>query len=595
MLSPTYLRSVPAVFPPNFECPTNRGILINSWSWLGISIFVRAVYSTVFSGIFLGIAMVKPRWGQSIGTNGHISFSTATLLSALFSKTIELSFVTVFVACLGQILSRRAFRKKIWNGGISIAEMSMRTWVMQPGTLITHWQAVGYAAATYLGATVLIAAVLATFYTTAAEALVSLKLKFGPVQDRVLQGQVTASFANADYLAQTCTTPISASMDPIKEQHACQSGTQDRVSVIISLLWMAGLTTSQLVTRATINMWDVVHLSPTCLTILPLWVNASVRFIDFSPGQWITPSRENITSDSDEHRRFVQNVTMAMPRAGVFHAVRDPMNNILQPEDRQGSGEYVVEASVPAPTLNIFCVGVTTPELAPLMNRRSGYPVYPAYPNKTSCDDLFSFSPKFNLTRQRAPLFAKYQQPYNTIINASDYYGNNGIYLLAAPATPLDTQTCPFDYLFCSIQTTQYSNCTTRCHAAESGGQLSVHCDNDRENTIPYLESEPLAPLSVWNKDWKDVGSQWALALALNDGISNSNASISRLLVQIIPPSNELVAALPSIGESLGVLGGCTMLVSSQDAPFIHYWNYSETNLILADPQYQYFNASSMN
>ncbi len=221
MLAPTYMRGMPAFQAASFECPTHRDILASPWSWLGISILVMAVYSTVFSGIFLAIAMARPRWGVAIGTDGHMSFATATLLSALFSKTIELSFVTVFVAYLGQILTRKAFRKKKWNSGISIAEMSMRTWVMQPGTMVTHWEAVGYAGGTLLGAVVLMAAVVAIFYTTAAEALVSPKLKFGPVQGRVLQGLVSASFANAPYLAQTCTTPISAHMDPTYSGTTC--------------------------------------------------------------------------------------------------------------------------------------------------------------------------------------------------------------------------------------------------------------------------------------------------------------------------------------------------------------------------------------
>jgi hypothetical protein len=48
---------------------------------------------------------------------------------------------------------------------------------------------------------------------------------------------------------------------------------------------------------------------------------------------------------------------------------------------------------------------------------------------------------------------------------------------------------------------------------------------------------------------------------------------------------------LPSVGESLGVLAGCTALMSSAFAPFIHYWNYSSVT-ILESPQYQYFNAT---
>lgn len=128
-----------------------------------------SIYSTVVSGIYLTLAMVKPRYGSKIGSHGGaIRPSTASTISALIAKTIELSFVTVFVAFLGQAVSRNAFKKP---GGVSIAEMSMRSWIMQPGTLVTHWEAVKYAGSTMLGIIALIAAIVAMFYTTAADAL----------------------------------------------------------------------------------------------------------------------------------------------------------------------------------------------------------------------------------------------------------------------------------------------------------------------------------------------------------------------------------------------------------------------------------------
>lgn len=213
----------PYAGPGSLNCPTHKDILDPKMSWLSISIITLAIYSTVFSGLYLVIAMWKPRWGQNIGTTGHISFSTASLLSALFAKTIELSFVTVFVTFLGQALSRRAFRKSTTVGGISIAEMTMRTWVMQPGTLITHWEAVRYSAISVLGGITLLAAFAAVFYTTAAEALVSPKLKDGALHTSTLQGMVAMSFANAPYLEAKCQTPVArtASAPSDDEGNAC--------------------------------------------------------------------------------------------------------------------------------------------------------------------------------------------------------------------------------------------------------------------------------------------------------------------------------------------------------------------------------------
>ena len=97
-------------------------------------------------------------------SGGRLTPGNASLIVTALAKSIELSFVTVFVAFLGQVLSRRALA--LQSRGISIAEMSLRTLVMQPGTMITHWENVRYAGTSFLGVVALTAAVLAMFYTT---------------------------------------------------------------------------------------------------------------------------------------------------------------------------------------------------------------------------------------------------------------------------------------------------------------------------------------------------------------------------------------------------------------------------------------------
>ena len=130
---------------------------------------MASVFSTIFSAIWVGLATGRPHYGQVITHNSRLPPSTASLLVALFAKCIELTFVTSFVAFLGQLLSQRAFRKN--SNGITVAEMQMRTWILQPGTLITHAAAVRYAAVSLLGALAFVAALLAMFYTTASDAL----------------------------------------------------------------------------------------------------------------------------------------------------------------------------------------------------------------------------------------------------------------------------------------------------------------------------------------------------------------------------------------------------------------------------------------
>lgn len=119
--------------------------------------------------MWLVLAIIRPRYGRRISNGSGLPPSTASLLCAAFAKSVELSFTTVFVAFIGQVLSRRAFVKK--SKGITIAEMSMRSWVMQPGTLMTHGETVRYAAFTLLGTIALLAALMGMVYTTASDAL----------------------------------------------------------------------------------------------------------------------------------------------------------------------------------------------------------------------------------------------------------------------------------------------------------------------------------------------------------------------------------------------------------------------------------------
>lgn len=88
------------------------------------------MYSTLLSGLWLFTSIYQPRYGRGISDSEgwKMAPSTATLVCTLIAKTIEMSFVTVFVAFLGQVLTRRAFVKK--SNGVTLAEMTMRNWVI---------------------------------------------------------------------------------------------------------------------------------------------------------------------------------------------------------------------------------------------------------------------------------------------------------------------------------------------------------------------------------------------------------------------------------------------------------------------------------
>ena len=210
----------PSSCPPEagFECRMRKRPENDRHTYLVVSILVLSIYSTVFSGIWLLIAIIRPSFKHTISTTGGLPITTASVLFAAFAKSIELSFITVFIAFVGQALSKRA---RFHSKGVTIAEMSMRLWVMQPGTMISHWESVRYAAATKLGVLSLLVALMAMIYTTASDSLVAPVLRFGKPAHRILYGKVSTSFANTNYITAHCNTPIQQAADPDEFGRTC--------------------------------------------------------------------------------------------------------------------------------------------------------------------------------------------------------------------------------------------------------------------------------------------------------------------------------------------------------------------------------------
>ena len=137
---------------------------------LTITLPIISVFSTVLSGLVLLFALKKQAWGTLISTHGRITPSMVPLIFPLLAKSIELSFSSVFGAFLGQSLSRRVFNHD-QSQGMTIMEMSMRTLVVQPASVIAKYRNLGHIIMSRLGALTLIAALLAMFYTTASDVL----------------------------------------------------------------------------------------------------------------------------------------------------------------------------------------------------------------------------------------------------------------------------------------------------------------------------------------------------------------------------------------------------------------------------------------
>ncbi|GAQ07503.1 hypothetical protein ALT_4824 [Aspergillus lentulus] len=563
--------------PEYIKCPTHHGVVQKRLSWVPITILVLAIYSTIFSGIYLVLALVKPRYGKKIGEDGGLAPSTASLLSALFAKTIELSYVTVCVAFLGQVLSRRAITKG--SRGITISDMSMRTWIMQPGSLIVHWETVRYSALTVLGLITLTATLVAMLYTTAAEALVAPKLRMGPLEPRVLVGNVSTEFANPEYLKNHCATPVTLATDPEEAGNTCLDlelvgqayhNYQAYISAWSDLAKRKNRTTSNLAARP----------PPTG----SLYDNTTVT------GSWIDIG--NMTELSLKYGRMVNNVTAAMPHAGVIAAATDPRNGIRQPADVTGEGNFEIEASVPSPAVNVLCVGMTEEELTPLVYERwpdvhnfnsltwdyEGHKNVPVdWFNRTVVDDLFGWDPNANAQiKQTPPVFGKLPIANNTITNSTGFWPTNAIYILGA--APNETMTPP--YVLCALK--------------------AKLCENPA-NPLQYNHRNQSALDGVWDGNWKNVAGEWAKSLSLNSGITDGRASNARLLMQFLPALDNrtktysLDPKLPSVGEALAVLAGSTLLLGSRNAPFVQFFNYTKTDNVssaLAEPVPQYFEAT---
>lgn len=149
--------------------------------------------------------------------------------------------------------------------------------------------------------------------------------------------------------------------------------------------------------------------------------------------QWIETENGNVAASFDTHKRIINNVTLALPHAGVYAAATDPINGILQPSELLGIGEYSIKASVASPVVNVMCVNMTEDELSPLVytqfpnarKNRTGWheqekPVVDTWwtdipvvsptewLNRTVVDDIFKWGEKYS---RRPPVFALVRGP----------------------------------------------------------------------------------------------------------------------------------------------------------------------------------------
>ena len=138
--------------------------------YLVIPFILSGIYSTVGSGVWLAVAIHKPHWGTLVYPGGGlITYETAGTLTTALAKTIEMSFVSFYLATVGQYLTRRASNYNV--PGISLADLQLKILLLTPGTLLTILRRYRSALKSVIGIASLIACLSSVLYITASESL----------------------------------------------------------------------------------------------------------------------------------------------------------------------------------------------------------------------------------------------------------------------------------------------------------------------------------------------------------------------------------------------------------------------------------------
>lgn len=275
-----------------------------------------------------------------------------------------------------------------------------------------------------LGGLTLVATIVVIFYTTASNTMVAPKLQWSDWKPHYLKSYIKTSYANSEYIAQNCATPVTSTMDPVYWNQSCldvQHAGNCKLPVATHT------TPPPLLQRGSSDICVCVQSSviawPDLLNFLSDWKytsNASPNMAERPQvesmlhdnvtiyGTWIETQFSNVSASFETWSRIVNNVSLAMPHPGMFFvrlhttfliflslslslcvillgltpycvqgvytaAVNESMNSILQPSDLDGIGSYNVSGSVVSPAANVLCVNMAAEELAPL--------VYTAWPH----------------------------------------------------------------------------------------------------------------------------------------------------------------------------------------------------------------------
>lgn len=405
--------------PPTY-CSSRRDITTPRKPYVPSIILLVSIYSTTMSLLWLIVSFVQPGLGGFISSSqrpnqASIAPGTATSLTTLLAKTIEMSFGTVFVTFLGQVLSKRSL---VPSKGLTLAEMDLRNWVIQPGCFLSHFEALRYNMRGLLGWLTVAAAISTMFYTTASDALVSPKLRNGKAFATYLSGPVRSSYANANFVQATCPNLF-------KDATGDKTYLEAEDGPACLSVQMSGQSYRDLLSF--MSMWSTMRGNGTLghrdLARRPKGTNLLYHNTTMTAA-WVETWNSNVTASHEKYQRIVNNVTMAIPHPGVYAAATSPKNTIQQPHELAGIGGYMIRASVVSPAINVMCVDMSKEDVKGLIydewpnhnpaakgdKWKDDIPVSfkqngePEYLNTTTVDDIFKWGPKYG---RRPPVFLK--------------------------------------------------------------------------------------------------------------------------------------------------------------------------------------------
>jgi hypothetical protein len=270
--------------------------------WTAI-VLLSSLYSTTFSGVWFISAAMGHRFG-SLNQPGSWSVEDVSTMIALLAKAIEVSFVLVCVACIGQELSRRLVKKD--SLGITMSEMQLKYFLMQPGSIVTNFPAFMAVSTTYMGLLTLVAAVSAMFYTTASDALVSPKASMMQATPMSIPATVQTAFINQTHIESGCPVQVTAGTDP-------------RALEMCDQIHQTGFAFHNLIEY--LNTFAIANATSDSLAPqnrpVPLASSDNVSSIS---GVWL--SGDGVPQVVQNSSRLINNVTMLLPHAGVVPAAQ---------------------------------------------------------------------------------------------------------------------------------------------------------------------------------------------------------------------------------------------------------------------------------